>query len=74
MDASLILSIIFYLLLLDALIANLLAWFGMQHWWKHFSSFAASHFPLARGWTGYYLLLVLLLGYSLITGHLLQLP
>ncbi|MCB9811991.1 hypothetical protein H6783_03700 [Candidatus Nomurabacteria bacterium] len=58
---------IFYLLLADAVIANLLAFGGKQHWWRHLSPFLATHFPLARGWTAYYLVLVLLIGYCLFT-------
>ena len=67
-------SIIFYLLLLDALGANLLAWSGGQRWWQRHLSVVAKFFPLSRGWTTYYLLLVLLIGWLLFRLGALILP
>lgn len=54
--------IIWYLLLLDAVIANTLAFSKKQHWWQIHLGTIAQHFPLARGWTLYYLFLVILMG------------
>lgn len=67
-------SIIFYILLLDALVANLLAWSGKQHWWQTHFGAIATHFPLARGWTVYYLVLIMLLGIALYQTNHLVLP
>lgn len=58
-------SIIFYLLLADAVIAVCMAFSGKQAWWQTHLGIWAKHFPLARGWTLYYLLLVSLLGWVL---------
>lgn len=55
-------SIIFYLLLIDALGANLLAWSGGQRWWQRNMNVIARYLPLARGWTVWYLTLVLIMG------------
>lgn len=55
-------SIIFYLLLMDALGANYLAWSGKQSWWQQHLAPIARFIPLARGWTTYYLTLVLMMG------------
>ncbi|MDA8597011.1 hypothetical protein N9L26_01600 [Candidatus Pacebacteria bacterium] len=67
-------SIIFYLLLIDALGANLLAWSGQQTWWQRAYSPIARHLPLARGWTTYYLLLVIIMGILLFRLDALVLP
>lgn len=67
-------SILFYVLLADALIANALAWSGAQHWWQTHVGMLAKHLPLARGWTLYYLLLVTLLGIILYRSGNLVLP
>lgn len=56
------LQIIFYLLLLDALIANFIAFFGRDWYIIHFRTLSRI-FPPAKGWTVYYLILVLLIGY-----------
>ena len=56
-------TIAFYIFLIDSLGANIVAWFGLGDKWysKHCSAFAR-HFPVTRGWTTYYLLLVLWVG------------
>ena len=58
-------SIIFYLLFIDALGANLLAWSNGQRWWQKHFRLMSRYFPLVRGWTTYYLVLVLLMGIML---------
>ncbi len=55
-------TIIFYVLLVDAIGANLVAWFGIHWYTKHFHLFAR-FFPLAKGWPVLYLALVLYIGY-----------
>ncbi len=67
-------SIIFYILLIDAMGANLLAWGGAQTWWRAQLAPIARFMPLARGWTSYYLVLVLLLGALLYKNGLLLTP
>lgn len=67
-------SIIFYLLLIDAIGANLLAWSGGQLWWQRNLNVVARYFPLSRGWTSYYLVLVLLIGWILARHDLLVTP
>lgn len=54
-------SIIFYLLLIDSIAANLIAWHGAKWYSKHFRT-VTRFFPLASGWTLYYLVLVLWVG------------
>jgi len=54
--------VVFYLLLLDSVIVNILAW-GYQGWYiKHFRTFSR-WFPVARGWAGLYLALTLWIGF-----------
>lgn len=67
-------SIIFYILLIDALGANWLAWSNKQSWWQKHLAPIARFIPLAKGWTSYYLFLVLLMGIMLIRLDALVLP
>ena len=53
--------IIFYLLLIDSIGANLLAWFGEKWYTKHFRVFSR-YFPASKGWCLCYLILVLWAG------------
>ncbi|USN56820.1 MAG: hypothetical protein H6766_07610 [Candidatus Peribacteria bacterium] len=55
-------AIIFYLLLLDALVANIIARFGEKRYVRHFR-LMSRFFPITKGWTTYYLVLVLYIGY-----------
>lgn len=54
--------IVFYLLLIDAVGANILAWFGSD-WYVHHFRLMSRWFPASRGWATYYLILVLFIGY-----------
>ena len=54
-------SIIFYVLLIDSVSANLVVWFGEQWYLRHFKVFTKI-FPPARGWALFYLILVLWAG------------
>lgn len=67
-------SIIFYILLIDAIGANILAWSGGQRWWQKHMNIIARHLPITRGWTSYYLVLVAVLGYVLLRNDLLVIP
>ena len=57
--------VVFYILLIDSLAANAVAWFGGEKWYvKHFR-IISRYFPAVRGWTTYYLILVLWYGFVL---------
>jgi len=55
-------KIIFVLLLIDAIGANLVAWCEEKWYTKHFRWFT-KFFPAAKGWALYYLILVLWIGF-----------
>jgi hypothetical protein len=56
-------EIIFWLLLIDSVGANLMVWFGGSKWYvRHFPS-VSKYFPPSKGWVVYYLVLVLILGW-----------
>lgn len=58
--------IVFYILLIDSIGANLFSWLGGQKWYsKNFRIFSR-YFPLTRGWTTYYFILVLWIGIMII--------
>ena len=54
--------VIFYLLLLDSLTANVVAFFG-KRWYVHHFRLFSRWFPITKGWSIYYLVLVLWIGY-----------
>ncbi|MCH9811459.1 hypothetical protein K0U07_01700 [bacterium] len=54
-------KIIFILLLIDAIGCNLIVWFGDNWYHKHLRWFSR-FFPPAKGWSVYYLILVLWAG------------
>ena len=58
--------IIFWLILLDSLGANIIAWLGKVKWYHHNFRLISRYFPLAKGWTTYYLALVLWIGYLML--------
>ncbi len=56
-------TVVFYLLILDSLGANIVAWSDGKKWYtKHLPVFS-KHFPLTKGWTAAYLAIVLWIGY-----------
>lgn len=57
-----VIQIIFWLLLLDSLIANYITWFGNREYFNKMKLFKR-FLPLTTGWTTLYLFLVLLIGY-----------
>lgn len=67
-------SITWYVLLIDAIGANLLAWGGAESWWRKHMAPIGRFIPLSRGWTSYYLMLVLLFGFLLYRNGLLFTP
>lgn len=59
-------TIIFYLVLLDAVVANVVAWSGARNKINRKLGLFSRYFPITRGWTTYYLVLVLWVGYGLL--------
>jgi len=57
-----IIEIIFWLLLLDSLVALYITWFGKKEFFNKIVFFKR-YFPLTRGWTSFYFVLVLFIGY-----------
>lgn len=53
--------IIFYVLAIDSIVANILAWSGRDWYIKHFR-LLSRYFPVTKGWTTYYLILVIWIG------------
>ena len=62
--------IVFWLLLLDSLVANLIAYLGPKWYAKHFQ-FMSRLFPLTKAWAGAYLALVVWIGFILYRAGLL---
>jgi|AP45_3_1055517.scaffolds.fasta_scaffold04671_7 hypothetical protein len=59
-------TVIFFLLLIDSIGANWLAWFGgdkSKRWYISHLRTLSRLFPVTKGWITYYLLLVLWIGY-----------
>ena len=56
--------IIFYILLVDSIGANIIAWF-FQKWYKEQSAWLWKHLPATKAWAAWYLVLVLWIGYLL---------
>ncbi|MBG0800748.1 hypothetical protein IYW40_04465 [Methylocystis sp. H4A] len=54
-------AIVFYILLIDAISANLMSHFGREWYVRHFRTISR-WFPPAEGWALYYLALVLWVG------------
>lgn len=62
--------ILFYLVLLDAVVCNLLALFGADWYVRNLRIFSR-WFPMAEGWAIYYLVLVLWVGSLMYRGGML---
>jgi len=56
------LKIIFWLLMADSLIAGYVAWCGNRDYWNDMKFFKR-YMPLTKGWTAWYVILVLFIGY-----------
>ena len=63
--------IVFYVLLIDSIGANLIAWGGEDKWYKKNFTIIARYFPATKGWTTYYLILVLWIGVMLYNAGIL---
>jgi hypothetical protein len=58
-------AIVFYILLIDSIGANLCAWSGGDKWYHRHFRIISRYFPMTRGWTTYYLILVIWMGVML---------
>lgn len=58
-------TIIFYILLVDSIGANLVSWTGGRQWYQRNMRLMSRYFPATRGWTTYYLILVIFIGFIL---------
>jgi hypothetical protein len=58
-------AIIYYLVLLDAVGANIASFFFAGWYKKNMHKGIVKHFPATKGWTLYYLILVLWVGFGL---------
>jgi hypothetical protein len=57
-------GIIYYLVLVDSVGANIMAW-AFPGWYKKNYRGLWKHFPATKGWTTWYLVLVLWVGFGL---------
>ena len=57
--------IIYYLILIDSIGANIVTWFFPKWYKKNMYKGIVKHFPVAKGWALWYLVLVLWVGYGL---------
>lgn len=55
-------TIIFVILIIDSVGANLVAWTSGKRWYREQMRSFSRLFPAAKGWTTYYLILVLWIG------------
>jgi hypothetical protein len=57
-------AIIYYIVFIDSVVANLLAWFFPGWYKKNYKGFY-KHFPVTKGWCAWYFVLVLWVGLGL---------
>jgi len=55
--------VVFFILLIDSVTVSLIAWLGGGYRW--YPKALSRYFPLAKGWSTYYLILVLWVGFLL---------
>ncbi len=65
MENSTILVFVFYFLLIDSIGANAVAWLGLRKWYAGNFRLLSRYFPATKGWTTYYFVLVLFIGYTI---------
>ena len=68
---NIIFIVVFYFLLLDSIVANIIAWTDWDRWYYRTFHLISRYFPITRGWTTYYLILVLWLGVVMFSTGLL---
>ncbi len=64
-------TILYYLVLVDAIVANLIAWSGYGTILNKRYTIFGSFLPITKGWTAYYLVLVIWLGIALARLHII---
>ncbi len=62
---SIIYIVIFYLLLIDSIAANLMAWGGGKKWYHSHFRIMSRYLPMSKGWTTSYFVLVIFIGFLL---------
>jgi hypothetical protein len=55
-------KLLFYFLLIDSIGANVIAWGNERKWYRKNFRIFSRYFPATKGWTTYYLILVILIG------------
>ena len=63
--------VVWIVLLIDSISCNLIAWSGHQGWYMRHFRVISRNFPATRGWTTYYLILVLWMGVMLYSSGVL---
>lgn len=58
-------EVLYYFVLIDAVSACVASWTGFGAYLNRRSALFGQYFPITKGWTTYYLILVLWIGYSL---------
>ena len=58
-------AIIFYPLIIDSIGANLMSWGGGRKCYQKNFRLISRYFPATKGWTTYYLMLVIYIGIAL---------
>ena len=58
-------EILWYLIFIDSVFANLIIWLFPKWYEKKFKNFS-KYFPASKGWCLWYLILVLWIGYTLL--------
>ena len=66
-------AIIWYIFLLDSIVANIMVWFNPKFFKKGFYKPFFKLFPVTKGWCALYLGLVLWVGYALLRLNVLWL-
>lgn len=59
-------SVVFYLLFIDAIAANVIVWGGFQKDFKKRIGLFAEHLPLTKGWAIAYLIALIWMGSALV--------
>lgn len=58
-------TIVFLILLVDSIGANIVAYLGEDKWWKKNFRIISRYFPVTKGWTTFYFILILWIGVML---------
>lgn len=58
-------AILYYVILIDSIGANVMTWCCSKWYKKNMNKTILKHFPASKGWTLWYLVLVLWIGFGL---------